>query len=55
MVGWFNLQDKRKSQSSRPVKLARRKTGNVRKSFFGIDKGIGPFTHDDEMKDHDSI
>ncbi len=25
----------------------------VRKSFFGTARGIGPFTAEDEMKDHD--
>src|SRR5439155_25271976 len=32
------------------VNLEIRKT---RKSFFGAARGIGPFTVDDEMKDHD--
>jgi len=25
----------------------------LRKSWFGVFKGIGPFTHEDEMKGHD--
>ena len=25
------------------------------KKFFGTDRGIGPFTADDEMTDHDSV
>lgn len=27
--------------------------GKIRKSWFGAFKGIGPFTHEDEMKGHD--
>ena len=27
----------------------------AKKSFFGSDRGVGPFTADDEMTDHDSV
>ena len=39
-------------KSRDPVNIEVRKP---KKSFFGIDPGIGPFTVDDEMTDHDSV
>ena len=37
----------------RPGELVNIEVRKARKGFFGIDKGIGPFTQEDEMKDHD--
>ena len=31
------------------------KVRKAKKSFFGSDRGVGPFTADDEMTDHDSV
>lgn len=33
--------------------LPTKQTRKTKKSFFGIDRGIGRFTRDDEMTDHD--
>ncbi|HZY95126.1 MAG TPA: AbrB/MazE/SpoVT family DNA-binding domain-containing protein [Candidatus Bathyarchaeia archaeon] len=37
----------------KPGEVVNIEVHKARKSFFGIDRGIGPFTADDEMKDHD--
>ena len=37
----------------KPGELVNIEVRKAKKSFFGIDRGIGPFTHDNEMTDHD--
>ena len=37
----------------KPGELVNIEVRKAKKSFFGIDRGIGPFTRDDEMTDHD--
>ncbi len=37
----------------KPGELVTIEVRRARKSFFGMDRGIGPFTLDDEMTDHD--
>ncbi len=37
----------------KPGELVNIEIRKTKKSFFGIDRGIGPFTRDDEMTDHD--
>jgi antitoxin component of MazEF toxin-antitoxin module len=37
----------------KPGELVNVEIRKTRKSFFGAARGIGPFTRDDEMTDHD--
>ena len=42
-----------REQGLKPGELVNIEVRKARKSFFGMDRGIGPFTLDDEMTDHD--
>ncbi len=42
-----------REQGLRPGELVNIELRKAKKSFFGMDRGIGPFTRDDEMADHD--
>ncbi len=42
-----------REQGLKPGELVNIEVRKARKSFFGMDRGIGPFTRDDEMTDHD--
>lgn len=37
----------------KPGELVNIEIRKTKKSFFGAARGIGPFTRDDEMRDHD--
>ena len=37
----------------KPGEVVNIEVHKARKSFFGIDRGIGSFTREDEMTDHD--
>ena len=41
------------AEDVKPGELVNIEVHKAKKSFFGIARGIGPFTPDDEMKDHD--
>ncbi len=42
-----------REEGLKPGELVNIEVRKAKKSFFGIDHGIGLFTRDDEMTDHD--
>jgi antitoxin component of MazEF toxin-antitoxin module len=40
-------------QDLKPGQLVDIEVRKAKKSFFGMDRGIGPFTRDDQATDHD--
>ena len=41
-----------REQGLKPGELVNIEVRKAKRSFFGMDRGIGPFTQDDEMTDH---
>ncbi len=52
-IRFNSAKEIRKMRDARPRELTNVETRKIRKSFFGAARGIGPFTRDDEMTDHD--